>query len=117
MGANDAEWTVITRQGNNPEQTLVGTHALSLTISSSNGVTGSGFGCSFTGSIQQPVSSVAVFVASLQASGCSNPAFNDSYSDARLHSSDGGVLELEVEREIEGGGLKTKVRIEGVLHK
>jgi hypothetical protein len=111
------EWTVITRQGNNPEQTMAGTHALSLTISSGNGVTGSGFGCLFTGSMQQPVSSVAVFVASLQASGCSNPAFNGSYSDAGLHTSDGGVLEFEVEPEIEGGGPKRKVRIEGVLHK
>ena len=115
-GANDVTWTVITRQGGNPDQTVAGTHALALTISSGNGVTGSGFGCSFTGSVQQPVSSVAVFVASLQASGCSNPAFNGSYSDAGLHASN-GALELQVEREIEGGGLRTRVRIEGVLRK
>jgi len=115
-GANDVEWTVETRQGGNPEQTTASAHALSLTISSNNGVTGSGFGCSFTGSIQQPLASEPVFLASLQASGCSNPAFNGSYSDAGLHA-DNGALQIEVEREIEGGGLRTKVRIEGVLRK
>lgn len=113
-GASVVEWTVITRQGNNPAQTVSGSHALSLTISSANEVTGSGFGCSFTGAIQQPVASMAVFVASLQASGCSNPAFDGNYSEGGLHADD-GALEFELERGIESGGLKTRVRIEGVL--
>jgi hypothetical protein len=52
-----------------------------------------------------------------RAANRSHPAFNGSDSGAGLHASDGGVPELEVEREIEGGGLKTKVRIEGVLRK
>ena len=115
-GANDVNWTARVRQGNSPEQTVTGTHALSLTISSSNGVTGSGFGCTFTGTIQQPSASVRAFVASLQGSGCSDSKFNGTYPAAALHE-ENGALQLEIEREIEGGGVRTKVRIEGVLRK
>ena len=117
-GASDVEWTVVTRQSNNQQQTVTGEHALSLTISSGNTITGSGFGCGFTGSVTQPVASVQVFVATLLAAGCTNPAFNGSYSQAGLHASDEGALELEIEREVSaGGGAKTTVRIEGRLTK
>ncbi len=113
---SDVAWTVRARQGNGPDQISTGTHALSLTVSSSNGVTGSGFGCAFTGTIQQPSASVQAFVATLQAGGCTNSAFNGSYAAAALHEENGG-LQFEVEREIESGGVRSKVRIEGVLRK
>lgn len=114
--AGNVEWTVRVRQGNGPEQTVTTTQALSLTIASGNSVTGLGFGCLFTGSIQQPSASIQAFVASLQAAGCTNSAFNGPYTAVALHE-ENGALQVEVEREIEGGGVRTKVRIEGVLRK
>ena len=87
---------------------------MSLTISSTNSVVGSGFGCSFSGSITQPSASKMEFVASLHAAGCSNPAFDGAYGNVKLKADD-NALEIEIEREVEASGTKAKVSIEGTL--
>ena len=116
--SDTVQWTsTIRSSGGAPEQTVSGAHSMSLTISSTNGVTGSGFGCSFTGSITQPVADKTEFVATLVAAGCQGPGFNGSYANASIKVENNSAIELQIERETETKDVKSKVKIEGVLRK
>ena len=111
------QWTTTIRQGGQPDQTVTGSHSLSLTISTTNTVTGAGFGCVFTGSATPTSPGKGVFIASLEARGCTSPAFNGSYTNALLQAEDAGRLEVELERETEARGIKTRVKIAGTFKK
>lgn len=79
---------------------IAANRALTLRISPSGAVSGSGFGCTFAGTIGGEV----------RATGCEQAIFNGAY---RLHAKQKhGRLEISLERE--SGGIE--VEIEGTLH-
>lgn len=112
----DVSWSAEIRNGKDPAQFVSGTHALTLTIAADDAITGTGFGCSFTGTAQPASGSTTAFTATLQASGCTDAAFNGAYVDVALHADD-SALDIEIEREVEVNDVQTKIRIEGLLHK
>lgn len=73
---------------------------LDLTVTSTGAITGSGFGCTFTGTVG----------GAILASGCENAVFNGSYS-AKLKSDGPGRLEVELKSRSDS----TKLEISGVL--
>lgn len=77
---------------------------LELSFSSSGAVTGTGFGCTFSGALSGALG------GELVASGCEQAIFNGTYR-AKLEPEGAGRLEVELERE--SGG--TEAEISGVL--
>lgn len=108
----DALWLVVQQQGGN-ETTLVSrTGSLSLTIASGGALTGSGFGCALSGSLQ---SIAAGLTGTVTATGCDNNAFNGSYNGIGIHVEGDDTLQIDLEREVAGGGTTLKITIAGVL--
>ena len=99
-------WTVERRQGGNSTTLVAANRPLSLSISSAGAVNGSGFGCTFAGSLTQ-TSSGGVFGGTINATGCSDANFNGAYTSVKVKRDD-GRLEVELERESEAGGVTTK---------
>jgi hypothetical protein len=85
---------------------------LTLKISSDGVVSGTGQGCTFAGMVTPAVDNR--YVGQVIASGCTNSRLNGNYTST-LHPEDGGAIDAELEREIELGGVRTKVSIEGNL--
>lgn len=105
-----ATW-IATERRNGVETTLAsGTQDLSFTVSDSGALAGTGFGCTFTGQLQLSADKKSVLSGSVTASGCTEAAFNGTYADVEFSREDGG-LEVELERETESGGLRTKAKI------
>jgi hypothetical protein len=76
---------------------------LELTISPTGALTGTGFGCTFTGTLVQP--------AEITATGCENALFNGKFTDIRVKRDGGGKIKVAFKRE----SGDTKVEIEGTL--
>ncbi|MEO5676330.1 MAG: hypothetical protein ABIQ84_02170 [Usitatibacter sp.] len=91
---------------------------LSLQISADGAVTGSGFGCTFTGTLMQADERHdGKFIGTLEAAGCTDPLFNGTYLKVRVHIEDDASLEIEIERETKDGTIEVEVEIEGHLHR
>jgi heat shock protein HslJ len=88
---------------------------LSLSISSTGNLSGSGMGCAWTGTLQVSDAATARFGGSAQAVNCTEPRFNGTYATVSVHREDGGHLDAEFEKESEAGGVRTKARVAGVL--
>ena len=74
-------------------------HALTLAIAADGSVTGSGFGCAFTGSLKAVNASATAFAGPLSATGCTNTDFNGAYGLFSAHLGDGGKLDVAMSRE------------------
>ena len=83
-----------------------------FTVSAANALAGSGFGCTFAGSLSPSAAVPGVFSGTVLASGCTNASLNGSYASS-AHAEDNGALSLEMETETESGNLRTKVSIKG----
>ena len=91
---------------------------LSLQISADGAITGSGFGCTFTGTLMQADERhEGKFIGTLEAAGCTDPLFNGTYVKVRVHIEDDSSLEIEIERETRDGTTEVEVEIEGHLHR
>ncbi len=90
-------------------------HELTLTIASGGAVSGSGFGCQFSGSLQAVAGSTTAFTGSIIASGCTNADFSTTYASFAAHAEDNNALQVEMERESEGGGVRVKASIDATL--
>src|SRR6185437_5369870 len=87
--------------------------ALSLTLASDGTLSGTGFGCTFSGMLSL-ASGGRSASGTISASGCTKDVFNGDYAGARLQVDD-GALEVELERETRASGNETRVRIGGKL--
>ena len=85
---------------------------MSLAVASGGALTGTGFGCSFAGTLTLSDAATQRYTGTVTASGCANATHNGSYA-ASAHREDGGRLQVEMERESETSTVRTKVRIEG----
>ena len=83
---------------------------LSLTISSAGAVSGSGFGCTFAGTLSSSGGEDGAQGGSITASGCDNALFNGTYDHVEVKRTDRG-LKIEIGRETSGA----EVKIEGTL--
>jgi hypothetical protein len=90
------------------------TQALSIVISSTGDVTGTGAGCSFSGKLASSATP-GIFSGTITASGCTNAIISGSYA-ATASREDAGI-ELELEREAETNGERVKVKVKGRLGK
>ena len=86
---------------------------LSLTIASDGTLSGTGFGCTFSG-ILSLGSDATSATGTVTASGCTKDVFDGDYAGARLQADD-GALEVELERETHSNDTQTRVRIGGKL--
>ena len=85
---------------------------LSLSISAAGAVSGTGFGCVFTGTVSQNVASRSGLTGHVSAAGCDNALFNGDFSDVRFRiSRNGARLQIRLSRE----SGDTEVKIEGDL--
>ena len=78
---------------------------LELSISTAGAITGTGFGCTFTGSLAAP--------AQVTAAGCENAIFNGTFERIQVRREDGGRIELSFKRE----SGAAHVEIEGTLQR
>jgi uncharacterized protein DUF5648 len=106
-------WTAVRQQGGTSTTLVEANRPLTLSITSGSAVSGSGFGCTFAGSLTG-TSSGGIFGGSIQASGCSDANFNGAYTSVKVKRDD-GRLEIELERESQAAGATTKASIEGGL--
>lgn len=88
---------------------------LRLAIAADGAVSGSGFGCTFSGRLALAAGGARVTGGSIVAAGCSQPVFDGTYP-ARLEREDGGV-ELELEREARTAAGELEVKIEALLRR
>ena len=89
---------------------------LALTIADTGDVTGTGFGCTITGTVAPKPAlgrhglATTMFLGDLTASGCTDAAFDGTFTRAQLRL-DGGELSVRITRE----GTDGEVEIEGDL--
>lgn len=90
---------------------------LELTFDDAGGITGSGFGCAFTGT-WATTGGGAAFTATLSASGCTDAAFDGDYADVHIGGAAGeATLGFEAHRTLTAAGTTTRVQIAGALKK
>jgi len=113
-GAVSGDWTGnVHWEAHAPLQARVDvTKPLSLSISAAGAVSGTGFGCLFTGSVSRNVVSRAGATGQIHAAGCENALFNGDFGEVRFRiSRDGAHLQIHLSRE----SGETEVEIEGDL--
>jgi hypothetical protein len=86
---------------------------LSLSVASDGTLSGSGFGCTFSGMLSLG-SDARSAAGTVTATGCTKDVFDGDYAGARLQADD-GALEVELERETHSNDTQTRVRIGGKL--
>ena len=111
--AGTVGWTVLRKQGGNETILVMSNRPLSMTVSPTGALTGSGFGCSLSG-LLSPTSVAGRFGGTLSASGCTESAFNGTYASLSVKREDAG-LEVEFEKENESAGVTSKAEVEGRL--
>jgi len=111
--AGTVGWTAVRQQGGTSTTLVQANRPLAFSIAGGGAVSGSGFGCTFAGSLTQ-TSSGGVFGGNIQASGCGDANFNGAYTNVKVKRDD-GRLEIELERESQAGGATTKATVEGSL--
>jgi heat shock protein HslJ len=115
--SGDATWLATRRPAGGRETTEVSkTQTLQLAVSSTGAVTGSGAGCTFSGSLALSNATLGIFAGTITASGCTDGIVRGSYS-ATATRENGNGLEIELERETETNGERVKVKIKGRLAK
>jgi hypothetical protein len=111
--AGIAGWLITERAGGQQERIVFNVNQrLALKITNAGAVSGNGLACTFSGTLVPGIDNR--FTGSVLASGCSEARLNGSY-EATVHPEDAGAIEAELEREVEQGGLRTKVSIKGNL--
>jgi heat shock protein HslJ len=111
--AGMSTWIITERPSGQAERIVFNVNQnLALKISSAGVVTGAGQGCVFSGTVIPSINNR--FTGIISASACTDARLNGSYQ-SEVHPEDGGALEVELERELEQGGLRTKVNIRGNL--
>jgi heat shock protein HslJ len=108
-------WLITVRQGATETTAVASNRPLSLSISATGALSGSGMGCTWSGSLQLSDAASARFGGSVQASGCPETRFNGAYTSVSLHREDGGHLDVEFEKETEANNVRTKARVAGVI--
>ncbi|HEX4943285.1 MAG TPA: hypothetical protein VFV55_02965 [Usitatibacteraceae bacterium] len=111
--AGTVGWTALQRQGGTETFLVESNRPLQLAISSGGAIAGSGFGCSFSGTLST-TSVAGIFGGSVSASGCTEGVFNGTYATVKVKRDD-AMLEVEFEKESETAGVTTKVQVEGKL--
>jgi hypothetical protein len=84
---------------------------LTLKISSTGTLTGTGFGCTFTGTLVPSKDWHPGFTGEITAAGCENTLFNGKFADVRVERDGSGKLEIEFKRKSDA----MQVQIEGAL--
>ena len=105
-------WTVTQREGATETLLVTANRPLDLAISPLGELAGEGGGCTFSGPLS--LSRPTTFGGRIEASGCSEEAFNGSYFDVTVRRDD-GRLRVEFEKESESGGVRLKSEIKGRL--
>jgi hypothetical protein len=88
------------------------TTTMQFAVASSGALSGTGFGCSFAGSLSLSDPVARLYTGAVTASGCTDSALNGQYA-ASAHPEDNRALQLEMERESEVSDIRTKVKIDG----
>ena len=115
--AGNADFLATRRPAGGRESTVVDkTQALTLTVSNTGNVTGSGAGCRFSGSLASSNAALGIFAGTITAAGCTDSIINGSYA-ATATPEDASGLQLELERETETNGERVNVKIKGRLSK
>ena len=90
-------------------------HALDLAISDAGVLTGTGFGCTLSGSLSRIGNSSAHVAGTVEASGCTETVFNGVFSQAMATAEGNGLLRIHFARQSHDATGETEVKIEGAL--
>jgi hypothetical protein len=119
FGAVEGDWVgtiawnaTQTPTGGTPTAVAVN-QALDLAISATGAVTGSGFGCAFTGTLA-PAEPEGTFTGTLTASGCTEAIFDGDYA-ATLVAGDPAGLQVDLSRQFEDATIVIEAQIAGAL--
>lgn len=82
-----------------------------LTLAEGGALTGSGFGCAFSGTLAAADGESHALIGTVTATGCTDAALDGTYS-AEISREDGGI-EVEMEMSAEAAGVRTQVAIRG----
>ncbi len=83
-----------------------GTGTLAFTVDAAGAFSGTGAGCTFTGSLVLADEGRTVSSGSITAAGCTEPALDGTFTHVEIEGEDDG-LEIELER---GGGARVKLK-------
>lgn len=112
QGAFTADVEVRNRANGNAVTTTSSSSTLRFSLGADGALSGSGFGCSLAGQVALASAAQQLWTGSVSATGCTDAALSGTYA-ASAHREDGGAVQLELEREAEAGGVRTKVKIRG----
>jgi hypothetical protein len=90
---------------------VTGSENIRFTIGADGAFSGSGFGCTFSGTLKLALEGRAVASGSIAASGCTQAAFNGKFDDVAFTREDGDRLEIELEREARGAKVRVKGKV------
>ena len=108
-------------EGDDDEAEVKVNQELTLSFTDTGEVTGTGFGCTFTGTVTPQLAlgrnglRRSMWVGDLEATGCTEPVFDGAYSRVRLRADAPGQLEVKMTREADDGTTETEVKIDGTL--
>jgi hypothetical protein len=111
--AGTVGWTALRRQAGSESILVAANRPISLAITPTGGLTGSGFGCSLSGSLSQ-TSVAGRFGGTLSASGCAESVFDGAYASLEVKRDDAS-LEVEFGKEAESAGVTLKATVKGRL--
>jgi len=90
--------------------------ALELTIGEDGTLGGSGFGCTFTGTIEAVGDSSSQHKGNVEATGCTEPVFDGAFSQAFVTAHGNGTIGVHFARQgPDGAGGQSEVKIQGTL--
>ena len=114
-------WKAETEPEGDDETELKVNQELALSFTDAGEVTGTGFGCAFTGTVTPKLAlgrhglKVSTFEGNLEATGCTEPAFNGTYAHVRLRADAPGQLDVQMGSETDDGTTETEAQIRGTL--
>lgn len=88
---------------------------LNLTIAEDGTLTGSGFGCTFTGTMTRTANSSSHYTGDVEASGCTEAVFNGTFSQASVTVEGNGQLQVHLGRQTHGSAGQSEVKVQGAL--
>jgi uncharacterized protein YkwD len=108
-------WLAVARAAKDSQGTVLATAAetIQFTIASDGTFTGTGYGCTFTGSLKLAFEGRSVNSGTVTAAGCTKDVFNGDYASVRVESEDGNGLEIKLQRDTATPTTATRVEIAG----
>jgi uncharacterized protein YkwD len=108
-------WLAVARAAKDSQGTVLAAAAeiIKFTIADDGTFAGSGYGCTFTGSLKLAFEGRSVNSGTVTAAGCTKDVFNGEYASVRVEREDDNALEVKLQRDTATPTTATRVVIAG----